>query len=128
MEIGDLVRYDLVTVGPTHSLAEAARRMAARNVGAAIVLTDESPGILSERDILRAVAASADLELATVAEYMTWSAVVASPHWDVAAAAQTMIEYGFRHLVVIDGNREVGILSIRDLAGEVFPRTAAAAG
>lgn len=117
MEIRDLVVRDLVTVGPTHTLAQAAKMMHAKRVGSAIVLTEESPGILSERDVLRAVADGADPAVATVGDYMTWNAIVATPAWDTLEAARTMLEHGFRHLVVLDGasSAEVGILSIRDL-------------
>jgi CBS domain-containing protein len=117
MEIRDLVVRDLVTVGPAHTLSQAARLMSAKRVGSAIVLTDETPGILSERDVLRAVADGADPAVATVGDYMTWNAIVATSEWDVMQAARTMLANGFRHLVVIDGasTQEVGILSIRDL-------------
>ena len=117
MEIRDLVVRDLVTVGPAHTLTQAAKLMGAKRVGSAIVLTDESPGILSERDVLRAVADGADPNTAVVGDYMTWNAIVATSEWDVMEAARTMLEHGFRHLVVIDGAsaHEVGILSIRDL-------------
>jgi CBS domain-containing protein len=117
MEIRDLVVRDLVTVGPAHTLSQAAKLMSAKRVGSAIVLTDETPGILSERDVLRAVADGADPAVATVGDYMTWNAIVATSEWDVMQAARTMLANGFRHLVVIDGasTQEVGILSIRDL-------------
>src|SRR5256885_15225434 len=103
MEIRDLVVRDLVTVGPADTLAQAAKLMSAKRVGSAIVLTDESPGILSERDVLRAVADGADPTVATVGDYMTWNAIVATSEWDTMEAARTMLEHGFRHLVVIDG-------------------------
>jgi CBS domain-containing protein len=115
MEIRDLVVRDLVTVGPAHTLAQAAKLMNSKRVGSAIVLTEEAPGILSERDVLRAVAEGADLASATVGDYMTWNAIVATSEWDTMEAARTMLERGFRHLVVIDGDQQVGILSIRDL-------------
>ena len=119
MEIRDLVVRDLVTVGPAHTLAQAAKLMSAKRVGSAIVLTDDRPGILSERDVLRAVADGADPTVATVGDYMTWNAIVATSEWDTMEAARTMLEHGFRHLVVIDHDgaetHEVGILSIRDL-------------
>ena len=117
MEIRDLVVRDLVTVGPAHTLAQAAKLMSAKRVGSAIVLTEESPGILSERDVLRAIADGADPTVATVGDYLTWNAIVATSEWDTMEAARTMLEHGFRHLVVIDGasSHEVGILSIRDL-------------
>ena len=123
MEIRDLVVRDLVTVGPAHTLAQAAKLMNAKRVGSAIVLTDESPGILSERDVLRAVADGADPAVATVGDYMTWNAIVATSEWDTLEAATTMLQNGFRHLLVIDGSSEVGILSIRDLMAGVLGTT-----
>ena len=123
MEIRDLVVRDLVTVGPTHTLAQAAKLMGAKRVGSAVVLTDESPGILSERDVLRAVADGADPTVATVGDYMTWNAIVATSEWDTVEAATTMLQHGFRHLLVIDGSSEVGILSIRDLMAGVLGTT-----
>jgi CBS domain-containing protein len=125
MEIRDLVVRDLVTVGPAHTLAQAAKLMSAKRVGSAIVLTDESPGILSERDVLRAVAEGSDPTVATVGDYMTWNAIVATSEWDVMEAARTMQEHGFRHLLVIDGasSNQIGILSIRDLMAGILACT-----
>src|SRR5919197_352142 len=121
MEIRPLVGRGLVTVGPAHTLAQAAKLMSAKRVGSAIVLTEDSPGILSERDVLRAVADGADPGTATVADYMTWNAIVATSEWDVMEAARTMKEHSIRHLVVIDGDHETGILSIRDLMAGILP-------
>lgn len=122
MEIRDLVVRDLVTVGPTHTLAQAAKLMNAKRVGSAIVMTDEAPGIISERDVLRAVAEGADPNAATVADYMTWNAIVGTSEWDVMEAARTMQQHGIRHLVVIDGASasQIGILSIRDLVAGIL--------
>ena len=120
MEIRDLVVRDLVTVGPAHTLAQAAKLMSAKRVGSAIVLTEEAPGILSERDVLRAVAEGADPTVATVGDYMTWNAIVATSEWDTMEAARTMLEKGFRHLLVIDGDQQTGILSIRDLMSGII--------
>lgn len=120
MEIRDLVVRDLVTVGPAHTLAQAAKLMNAKRVGSAIVLTENSPGILSERDVLRAVADGVDPTAATVSDYMTWNAIVATSELDTMEAARTMLEHGFRHLLVIDGDQEVGILSIRDLMAGIL--------
>jgi CBS domain-containing protein len=121
VEIRELVSRDLVTVGPAHTMAHAAKAMHARKVGSAIVVTDEGPGIISERDVLRAVAEGADLAAVTVGDYMTWNAIVASSAWDTETAARTMLEGGFRHLVVMDGAHEIGILSIRDLMAGLLP-------
>jgi CBS domain-containing protein len=120
MEIRELVVRDLVTVGPAHTLAQAAKLMNGKRVGSAIVLTEEAPGILSERDVLRAVAEGIDPNTATVGDYMTWNAIVATSELDTVEAARTMLENGFRHLVVIDGDHEIGILSIRDLMAGIL--------
>lgn len=123
MEIGPLVSRTVLTVGPGHSLAETARRMSERNIGSAVVLTDDgSPGIITERDLLRCVASGIDLEEARVAECMTNNAITASSGWEVIDAARRMIEGGFRHLVVVDDEGLVsGILSIRDLVAALLP-------
>ena len=117
MDIGPLINEAVVTVGPRHSVAEAARRMHAGNVGSAVVETEDGhPGIITERDLLRAMADGADPESATVEEYMTANAITASPSWSAFEAASRMMDGGFRHLVVLgDNGRVTGILSIRDL-------------
>lgn len=123
-EIGLLARAIAVSVGPEHSLAEAARRMNASKVGSAIVFKqDGQPGIITERDLLRAISDGADLENTPVADYMTPDAISASAKWDVEQAARRMLQGGFRHLVVLDdrGN-PVGMLSIRDLLGSLLER------
>ncbi|MGH2748646.1 MAG: CBS domain-containing protein [Actinomycetota bacterium] len=116
-EIGPLARRITVSVGPDHSLAEAARKMNAAKVGSAIVFKqDGQPGIITERDLLRAIADGTDLENTAVADYMTQDAISASGKWDVEQAARRMLDGGFRHLVVLDEKGEpVGMLSIRDL-------------
>jgi CBS domain-containing protein len=117
MEIGPLVKQSLVTVGPDHSVAEAAGRMSHSGVGSAVVLTDDGhPGIITERDVLRAVASGADLAAASVADWMTANAITATASWSVVEAARRMSEGGFRHLIVLDDDgKPYGILSIRDL-------------
>ena len=117
MEIGALATNNVVTVGPEHSLREAATRMVRSKVGSAVVLTDDGqPGIITERDLLRAVADSADLDARKVGEYMTANAITASHSWDVATAAKRMNDGSFRHLIVLDdGGQVAGMLSVRDL-------------
>ena len=116
MQIGPIVNRALLEVAPRDSIAEAARHMTARKVGSAIVMTDEGPGIITERDILRAVAAGGDLETARVEDYMTHNAITAFEDWDLREAAECMSTGGFRHLIVLGSGGQVeGILSIRDL-------------
>ena len=107
-------RY-LLTVAPSTPLAEAARQMHSRGVGAALVLSGERlSGILTERDVLRAVA-TGQVEWTHVAAWMTRDPETGGLDDGSGHAASLMIHGGFRHLPVVDGGEPVGILSIRDL-------------
>jgi CBS domain-containing protein len=107
----------VLAIGPAHTLREAARMMAARNVGAAVVVNPEHAGvgILTERDILNSVAAgeSPDAELA--GQHCTQDLVFAARNWTLEDAAAAMVRGGFRHLVVVEGQDVVGLLSMRDI-------------
>jgi CBS domain-containing protein len=117
VDIGSIATKQVLTVGPLHTLAETARKMYERRSGSAIVQSDDqNPGIITERDLLRAVAEGADLDSAAVEDYMTANAISGSSSWDAEKAARLMIEHGFRHLLVIGEAGQIeGILSIRDL-------------
>jgi CBS domain-containing protein len=113
--VSEHMARDLVTVAPDDLLGGAAVRMAERRVGAALILDGERlVGILSERDILRAVAAGG-AEHAPVSAWMTPNPETIEPDDSLDHAAVLMIHGGFRHLPVVDSGRAVGILSIRDL-------------
>lgn len=106
---------NLLTVGPDERLAEAARKMADRGVGAVVVLDGgRLAGILTERDVLKAVAEGVEQQ-ATVGERMTRHPETVESHESTDHAAALMIHGGFRHLPVVDGGEVKGILSIRDL-------------
>jgi CBS domain-containing protein len=107
----------VLTVGPTQSLREVAKAMMARSVGAAVVVDPESPGpgIVTERDVLRAYAADRITGEEPVSAHATERAVFASPDWSLERAADEMARGNFRHLIVIDGGEIVGILSMRDI-------------
>ena len=117
MRVRDGMSSVVLTVGPDHTLYQAAKQMARRNVGAAIVLDPDGtgPGILTERDILHAVAAGQVCAEEKVADHLTADLVFASPEWSLEEAAVAMVRGGFRHLVVIDGGEPVGVLSVRDV-------------
>lgn len=117
MLVRDAMTSAVLTVGPAHTLRQAAQQMAARKVGAALVMDPDAdgPGILTERDVLLAVAEGQDLETEVVGDHLTPEAVTAEPGWDLERAAATMVRGGFRHLVVCDGPDVVGVLSVRDL-------------
>ena len=113
--VADVMSRNLLTVDPTTPLADAASRMNDRGVGAALVLSGEHvSGILTERDILRAVA-SGGVEGTNVAAWMTREPETIDSGDTTGHAASLMIHGGFRHLPVLDGGDAVGIVSIRDL-------------
>ena len=106
----------LLTVESADELKQTARSMVERRVGAALVLADERLiGILTERDVLRAVAGGLR-EGALVSEWMTRDPETIEPTDDVEHATLLMLHGGFRHLPVVAAGRLVGIVSIRDLA------------
>ena len=117
MLVRDAMTSTVLTIGPAHTLRQAAQQMAARKVGAALVLDPDAdgPGILTERDVLLAVAQGQDPETELVGDHLTPEAVSAEPGWDLERAAAAMLRGGFRHLVVCDGPDVVGVLSVRDL-------------
>src|SRR6059058_6204811 len=117
MQVNDAMSTEVLTVGPAHTLREAAARMSSRKVGAAVVLDGDQdhPGILTERDILDAVGAGQDVDTERVADHLTSDIVVAAPDWPLEQAAAAMVSGGFRHLVVCRGADVVGMLSVRDI-------------
>ncbi|UJA20617.1 CBS domain-containing protein [Thermoleophilia bacterium SCSIO 60948] len=117
MQVRDGMTELMLTVGPAHSLRQAAQQMTERGVGAALVIDEESPapGIVSERDVMKALAAGSDPDKALVADHMSDSLIVAAPDWSLERAAVEMSERHIRHLIVVDGGEPVGVLSIRDI-------------
>jgi CBS domain-containing protein len=106
---------DLLTVSAGDRLGEAAKRMVARGVGAVLVMEGERlEGILTERDLMRAVAAGYSDD-ARVSEWMTRHPETIEASDPTDHAASLMIHGGFRHLPVVDEGRVAGIISIRDL-------------
>jgi CBS domain-containing protein len=106
-----------LTVGPGHTLREAARLMAKRGVGAAIVIDPDQPGpgIVTERDLLQSLAAGEDPDTEQVCDHLSPHLTFAAPDWSLERAAVTMVRGGFRHLVVVDRGELVGVLSMRDI-------------
>jgi CBS domain-containing protein len=115
---------DLLTVAPGDRLGEVAQRMCDRDVGAVLVMEGESlAGILTERDVLRAVAAGIQDET-VVSDHMTRDPETMSPDDTTQHAAVLMIHGGFRHLPLVEGDQVVGMLSIRDLMRVVLDNAA----
>ena len=117
MRVRDGMSTTVLTIGPGHTLHDAARVMSQRRVGAAVVLDPEAqgPAIITERDILDAVGAGQDPDAELVAAHLTSSLVFAHPDWSLEDAAAAMVKGNFRHLIVIDGGEICGVLSVRDI-------------
>lgn len=112
----DVAIRHLVTVDPTTTLRRAAKVMTDRGVGCAVVVEKESvAGIVTERDILRSIAEDGRMDEVTVNDVMTRDVVSGAPGWELLKAVHTMTEGGFRHLLVMEMNDPVGIVSLRDL-------------
>jgi CBS domain-containing protein len=107
----------VLTVGPGHTLREAAEAMCERRVGAAVVLDPEAPGpgVITERDILNSLGSGEDPDAERVADHLTAGLTFASPDWSLEQAAATMVRGGFRHLVVVGSGDLAGMLSMRDI-------------
>ena len=117
MQVREGMSTVVLTIGPGHSLRHAARCMAERKVGAAVVNDPEAPGpgILTERDILDAVGAGQDVDEELVSDHLTSDIIFAAPDWSLEQAASEMVRHGFRHLVVMNGQDIEGVLSMRDI-------------
>jgi CBS domain-containing protein len=117
MQVRDGMSKMVLSVGPQHSLRDAARLMAERRVGAAVVVDPEAPGvgIFTERDLLDSLGSSQDPDTERVGDHLTSSLVYAASDWSLEEAAVAMIQGGFRHLVVLDGGEVAGIVSMRDI-------------
>lgn len=117
MRVKDAMSPISAIVGPEHTLQQAAMRMVHHRTGAAVVLDGSLPGpaVVTERDLLRAVAAGLDPALAYVEDHMTGEVVTAAPDWPIPDAASVMVKHGVRHVLVFEGSELVGILSMRDV-------------
>src|SRR3954454_1083145 len=117
MHVRDGMSTMVLTVGPQHTLREAARLMSARKVGAAVVLDPEAPGvgIITERDLMESLGAGQDPDTEQVGSHLTPHLVFAAPDWSLEEAAVAMVRGGFRHLVVTEGGDIAGVVSVRDV-------------
>jgi CBS domain-containing protein len=118
------MRTDYISCAPEDTLGEVAQKMVDVNIGSAIVEDfGRMIGILTERDMLKAMAGRVHTSDARVREWMTADPLTADPDTRVEQAAQTMIANGFRHLPVVDRGSVVGVVSLRLLvaAGMASP-------
>ena len=123
--IADVMRLDFIEVAPEDTLGEVAERMTAKNVGAVVVKDfGNLIGILTERDLLKAMAARVHSSEARVRQFMTVDPITASAEMDCEDAEQLMLDNGFRHLPVVDGDDVIGVVSLRRVVAAT--KTAAA--
>jgi CBS domain-containing protein len=116
--LAEIVKPTFITVAPEDTLGEVAEQMTRANVGA-VVVKDHGRliGILTERDMLRAMASRVHTSEARVRQWMTSDPVTAPPEMQLEEAAQIMLEHGFRHLPVVDGSSVLGVVSLRRVLG-----------
>ncbi|HEY1687577.1 MAG TPA: CBS domain-containing protein [Solirubrobacteraceae bacterium] len=135
MQVREGMTPVLLTIGPSQTVREAAKAMAERRVGAAVVIDPDGngPGIFTERDVLDALAEGTSPDEEPVSQHLTSDAVFAEPTWSLEEAAAAMVRGGFRHLIVVERGEMIGILSMRDIVrcwtsdGAICPVPAGAA-
>jgi CBS domain-containing protein len=117
MLVRDAMSSVILSIGPDHTLRQAARLMAARKVGAAVVLDPDTSGIgiLTERDVLTSLGLGQNPDEERAGSHTTSDVVFAAPQWTLADAAYAMTQGGFRHLIVLEDQEAVGIVSVRDI-------------
>ena len=124
--VAEVMNKSVVTVDPTSSIGEAAEKMIEAGVGAVVVMEDmvRIVGIVTERDLMRAVAQRARAAEAKVRQWMTESVVTIEPDTEIHDAAKMMFEKNFRHLPVVNKEgRLMGIASLRRLSQHEFEQS-----
>lgn len=122
MQVRNLMKAPVVTIEPKRSVREAAQLMQDNVIGSVVVHEGgRAMGIMTERDVLRAVAEGRDVEQTSVDDLMTKNLVTGGPNWDVVVAASVMTAHRIRHLVVQEQDRVLGVLSLRDVLSTFLP-------
>jgi CBS domain-containing protein len=115
--VGEIMTRDVLTVDPSDTIGETAQMMVERGVSSAVVSDyGNLIGIVTERDLTRAVAGRVHTSEARVREWMTSDPITLSPDASADEAAKIMLDNGFRHVPIVEEGRAVGIVSIRDVA------------
>jgi CBS domain-containing protein len=115
--VGDVMTRSILAVEASTTVAEAATIMGERRAGSALVMEGERLlGIFTERDIVKALGQHFDAAGHAVSEWMTSEPTTVAADTQVDDALRTMLDRGFRHLPVVDGDRVVGVVSMRDLS------------
>ena len=115
--VGEIMTSDVLTVDPSDTIGETAQKMVERGVSSAVV-SDYGTliGIVTERDLTRAVAGRVHTSEARVREWMTSDPITLGQDASADEAAKIMLDNGFRHVPIVEDGRAVGIVSIRDVA------------
>ena len=124
--VAEVMNRNVLAVDPTASIGEAAEKMIEAGVGAVVVMEDMARivGIVTERDLMRAVAQRARAAEARVRQWMTESVVTIEPDTEIKDAAKMMFENNFRHLPVVNKDgRLMGIASLRRLSQHEFEQS-----
>ena len=115
--VGEIMTSDVLTVDPSDTIGETAQKMVERGVSSAVVSDyGNLVGIVTERDLTRAVAGRVHSSEARVREWMTSDPITLERHATADEAAKIMLDNGFRHVPIVEDGRAVGIVSIRDVA------------
>jgi signal-transduction protein with cAMP-binding, CBS, and nucleotidyltransferase domain len=117
MRVRDAMSTAILMVGPEHTIRQVSQLMTARHVGSAVVSDPDSAGlgILTERDVLKVIGRGLDPDVERATNHLTWDVVYAGPEWTLDEAASAMIRGGFRHLVVMEDDDVLGVISVRDI-------------
>lgn len=114
--MGELMHDTFVSVAPEDTIGEAAQKMVDAGRGAAAVSDfGRLVGILTDRDVLRSVAARTHSSEERVRSWMTADPITVGPEASAEEAAKIMLDHGFRHLPIVEGERPIGIISIRSV-------------
>jgi len=118
MKVSEIMTKATVTDAADDSVAEAAARMWNAQTGSLLVMEGEHlQGIVTERDVLRAIANGMDPHEVPIKDLMRTDVITVGPQTTLKEAAKLMATKWIRHLPVVEGHRVVGILSQRDLTG-----------
>jgi CBS domain-containing protein len=123
MKVRDLRPRPIVSLTLGDTLADAAKALTEEDIGALAVFDSHGVrGVLSERDLVRAIADDADFAESEIVEYMTRAPVLIDQEMSVDDAILQMYEHGVRHLIVTDDAEPSGMISVRDVLGALSLR------